>query len=82
MRARSVWGLICSSLAAPRGPSTRPCVTRSAASIAKVTTWTLDGQDVLVDLSLDDYQRLQLTEDRQVFIYPKNARVFFPKYEI
>ncbi len=66
----------------PRDRYTSTRVARSAASIAKVTTRTLDGQDVLVDLSLDDYQRLQLTEDRQVFIYPKNARVFFPKYEI
>jgi sulfate/thiosulfate transport system ATP-binding protein len=53
-----------------------------AGSIAKITTRTTDGQDVLVDLSLDDYQRLQLSEGRQVFIYPKKARVFFPEYEI
>jgi sulfate/thiosulfate transport system ATP-binding protein len=66
---------------APSFPAT---ITRinPAGSIAKVTTRTSDGKEVLVDLSLDDYQRLQLTEGRQVYIYPKNARVFFPDYEI
>jgi sulfate transport system ATP-binding protein len=53
-----------------------------AGSIAKVTTRTTDGQEVLVDLSLDDYQRLALTEGTNVFIYPKNTRVFLPEYEI
>lgn len=53
-----------------------------AGSIAKVTTRTNDGQQVLVDLSLDDYQRLSLTEGSRVYIYPKNSRVFFPEYEI
>jgi sulfate/thiosulfate transport system ATP-binding protein len=53
-----------------------------AGSIAKVTTRTNDGQDVLVDLSLEDYQRLSLTEGSNVYIYPKNTRVFLPEYEI
>jgi sulfate transport system ATP-binding protein len=53
-----------------------------AGSIAKVTTRTHDGQDVLVDLSLEDYQRLSLAEGSNVFIYPKNTRVFLPEYEI
>jgi sulfate transport system ATP-binding protein len=53
-----------------------------AGSIAKVTTRTAEGQEVLVDLSLDDYQRLGLTEGSNVFIYPKNTRVFLPEYEI
>ncbi|MCC7086608.1 MAG: sulfate/molybdate ABC transporter ATP-binding protein [Pirellulales bacterium] len=53
-----------------------------AGSIAKVTTRTNDGQDVLVDLSLDDYERLNLTEGTHVYIYPKNARVFLPEYQI
>jgi sulfate transport system ATP-binding protein len=53
-----------------------------AGSIAKVTTRTNDGQDVLVDMSLEDYQRLSLTEGSNVYIYPKNTRVFLPEYEI
>ena len=53
-----------------------------AGSIAKVTTRTSEGQDVLVDLSLEDYQRLNLTEGANVYIYPKNTRVFLPEYEI
>jgi sulfate transport system ATP-binding protein len=53
-----------------------------AGSIAKVTTRTSEGQEVLVDLSLEDYERLQLEEGRSVFIYPKKARVFLPEYEI
>jgi ABC-type sulfate/molybdate transport systems ATPase subunit len=66
---------------APSFPAT---VTRinPAGSIAKVTTKTRDGQDVLVDLSLEDYQRLALTEGSNVYIYPKNTRVFLPEYEI
>jgi sulfate transport system ATP-binding protein len=65
-------------------PSFPARVTRinPAGSIAKITTRTSEGQDVLVDLSLDDYQRMQLDEGRQVFIYPKKSRVFFPEYEI
>ena len=53
-----------------------------AGSIAKVTTRTGDGQEVLVDLTLDDYQRLNLTEGANVYIYPKKTRVFVPDYEI
>jgi sulfate transport system ATP-binding protein len=53
-----------------------------AGSIAKVTTRTSEGQEVLVDLTLDDYQRLGLTEGIDIFIYPKNTRVFLPDYEI
>ena len=65
-------------------PSFPAKVTRinPAGSIAKVTTRTNEGQEVLVDLSLDDYQRLSLTEGSNVYIYPKKARVFFPEYEI
>ena len=33
-------------------------------------------------LSLDDYQRLGLSEGSNVYIYPKNTRVFLPEYEI
>jgi hypothetical protein len=33
-------------------------------------------------LSLEDYQRLSLTEGSNVYIYPKNTRVFLPEYEI
>jgi sulfate transport system ATP-binding protein len=65
---------------APNFPVT---VTRinPAGSFAKVTTRTADGEDVLVDLSLDDYQRLQLNEGSKVYIYPKKSRVFVPEYE-
>jgi sulfate transport system ATP-binding protein len=47
-----------------------------AGSIAKVTARSLDGQEVLVDLSLDAYRELQLKEGKRVYVYPKNARVF------
>ena len=65
-------------------PSFPAKVTRinPAGSIAKVTTRTDEGQEILVDVGLDDYQRLSLTEGSHVFIYPKNARVFIPEYEI
>jgi sulfate transport system ATP-binding protein len=65
-------------------PSFQAKVTRinPAGSIAKVTTRTTEGQEVLVDLSLEDYQRLSLSEGNDVYIYPKKARVFLPEYEI
>jgi sulfate/thiosulfate transport system ATP-binding protein len=65
-------------------PSFAATVTRinPAGSIAKVTARTSEGQEVLVDLSLDDYQRLQLAEGANVYIYPKQTRVFLPDYEI
>jgi sulfate transport system ATP-binding protein len=52
-----------------------------AGSIAKVTARTLDGQELLIDVSLDNYRDLALTEGRRVYIYPKNARVFVPQPE-
>ena len=61
---------------APSFPAT---VTRinPAGSIAKVTTRTNDGQEVLVDLSLDDYQRLSLTEgSERVHLSEEHPRVF------
>jgi len=66
---------------APSFPAT---ITRinPAGSIAKITTRTNDGQVVLVDMSLEDYQRLSLAEGSSVFIYPKHTRVFLPEYEI
>jgi len=65
-------------------PSFPASITRinPAGSIAKVTTRTTEGQEVLVDVSLEDYQRLGLTEGTNVYIYPKNTRVFLPDYEI
>jgi sulfate transport system ATP-binding protein len=66
---------------APNFPATIMRI-NPAGSIAKVTTRTSEGQDVLVDLSLDDYQRLGLIEGNNVYIYPKNTRVFLPDYEI
>ncbi len=55
-----------------------------AGSIAKITAKTLDGQQVLVDLPVESYQRLNLRHGDRVYIYPKNARVFLPEpeYEI
>ena len=66
---------------APSFPAT---VTRinPAGSIAKVTTRTDEGQEVLVDLSLDDYQRLSLTEGSERVHLSEEARVFLPEYEI
>jgi sulfate transport system ATP-binding protein len=52
-----------------------------AGSIAKVTAKTLEGQQVLVDLDQDKYQRLRLRNGDRVYIYPKNVRVFMPEPE-
>jgi sulfate transport system ATP-binding protein len=71
-------------LARNGAPSFPATVTRinPAGSVAKVTTRTAEGQEVLVDLSLDDYHGLRLAEGSHVFIYPKKSRVFLPDYEI
>jgi sulfate transport system ATP-binding protein len=55
-----------------------------AGSIAKITAKTLDGQQVLVELPAESYQRLSLRHGDRVYIYPKAARVFLPEpeYEI
>jgi sulfate transport system ATP-binding protein len=53
-----------------------------AGSFARVTAQTAEGQEVLVDLSLDAFQKLSLGEGSNVFIYPKKSRVFLPEYEI
>jgi sulfate/thiosulfate transport system ATP-binding protein len=52
-----------------------------AGSIAKVTAKTLEGQQVLVDVNQDTYQRLRLRNGDRVYIYPKNVRVFMPEPE-
>jgi sulfate transport system ATP-binding protein len=52
-----------------------------AGSIAKITAKTLDGQQVLVDLPLERYEQLNLRQGNQVYIYPKNVRVFLPEPE-
>ena len=60
-------------------PSFPAKVTRinPAGSIAKVTTRTAEGQEVLVDLSLDDYQRLQPgRRQRRLHLSEEGARVF------
>jgi sulfate transport system ATP-binding protein len=50
-----------------------------AGSIAKITARTLDGQQVLVELSTESYERLELRQGDRVYIYPKTARVFLPE---
>jgi sulfate transport system ATP-binding protein len=54
----------------------------AAGSIAKITALTNDGQNVVVDLALDRYRELDLKQGEAVFVYPKNARVFVPDFQI
>jgi sulfate transport system ATP-binding protein len=53
-----------------------------AGSIAKVTARTADGHDVLVDLSYEAYQQLQLSVGDAIHLHAKHARVFQPEYMI
>jgi sulfate transport system ATP-binding protein len=52
--------------------------THSAGSIARVSLETDNGECVLVNLSLEEFARLNLNEGDTVYLYPKNARVFVP----
>jgi sulfate transport system ATP-binding protein len=49
-----------------------------AGSSAKVSLRTEQGQDVLVELSLDRFRQLALSPDEGVFVVAKAARVFVP----
>jgi sulfate transport system ATP-binding protein len=52
-----------------------------AGAVAKVTARTLDNQQVLVDLPLERYEELRLTQGSRAYIYPRAARVFLPEPE-
>jgi sulfate/thiosulfate transport system ATP-binding protein len=54
----------------------------AAGPVAKAYLQTPEGGSIQVDLSLDRYQELKLGEGDNVFVYPKNARVFAPDYVI
>lgn len=53
-----------------------------AGSVAKVNLRAGDGQNIYVDLPLERLQELQLAHGDEVYVYPKNARVFVPDYVI
>lgn len=53
--------------------------THSAGAFARISLLTSAGEDVLVDLSLEEFSQLQLREGEAVYLYPKNARVFVPE---
>jgi sulfate/thiosulfate transport system ATP-binding protein len=53
-----------------------------AGSVAKVYLQARDGVGIQVDLSLERFHELMLAEGDEVFVYPKNARVFVPDYVI
>jgi hypothetical protein len=41
-----------------------------------------DGAEIQVDLTLERFHELNLLDGGEVFVYPKNARVFVPDYAI
>jgi sulfate transport system ATP-binding protein len=47
-----------------------------AGSIAKVIAKSLDGQELLIDLSLEVFQEMKLRAGTRIYVYPKKARVF------
>ncbi|MCC6493766.1 MAG: sulfate/molybdate ABC transporter ATP-binding protein [Pirellulales bacterium] len=51
----------------------------SAGALARILLRTNAGEDVLVDLSLEEFGRLRLREGETVYLYPQNARVFVPQ---
>jgi sulfate/thiosulfate transport system ATP-binding protein len=66
---------------APNGKPSFPAKvvrTHSAGAIARVSLETENGEGVLVDLTLEEFAQLGLREGEQVYLYPKNARVFVP----
>jgi sulfate transport system ATP-binding protein len=66
------------------GPSLSARVKRSnlAGSVAKVHLESDDGAEIQVDMPLERFRELNLTDGDQVFVYPQNARVFVPDYVI
>jgi len=52
--------------------------THSAGAFARVLLETATGSDVMVDLTLEEFSQLALQHGENVFLYPKNARVFVP----
>jgi sulfate transport system ATP-binding protein len=65
-------------------PALAATVTRvnPAGSLAKVALATSEGSQIQVDLPFDRFQELQLTTGEQVYVSPKQARIFAPEYEI
>lgn len=53
-----------------------------AGSVARVHLKSTDGVDIQVDLSLERFHELNLADGDEVFVYPKNVRVFVPDYAI
>lgn len=53
-----------------------------AGAVAKVHLQLTDGDEIQVDLSHTQFQELRLAHNDEVFIYPRNARVFVPDYAI
>lgn len=53
-----------------------------AGSVAKVHLKATDGAEIQVDLTLERFHDLNLADGDEVFVYPKNARVFVPDYAI
>lgn len=53
-----------------------------AGSLAKVALATSEGNQIQVDLPLDRFEQLNLIAGEQVFVSPKQVRVFAPEYEI
>ena len=45
-----------------------------------MTLSTADGQDVIVELSLDRYRELGLQRNDDVFVNEKQSRIFVPEY--
>jgi sulfate transport system ATP-binding protein len=54
----------------------------AAGAITKVTLRSAEGQEILVDLSLERHGELALQPGDDVYVHPKNARVFTPDYAI
>jgi sulfate/thiosulfate transport system ATP-binding protein len=65
-------------------PALTATVTRvnPAGSLAKIALSTSEGSQIQVDLPFDRFQELNLAAGEQVYVSPKQVRVFAPEYEI
>ena len=52
--------------------------TNPAGPVARVTASTVQGEELQVELTLEDYRELGLKVGDHIYVYPKNARVFVP----
>lgn len=64
------------------GFSARVARLNPAGAVARVHLTLVSGDSIQVELNQESYRQLGLSIGENVFVYPKNARIFVPDYAI